>query len=138
MSIGEYQLINKILSDKDYTIVEDNQITEEHLPRVRNEFNYIKDFYEKYKSIPDKEKFIEKFPSFDLFIVTQTTKSIVDDLREQALFGRAVNVINTASRLYEKDANEASKYLLSQIDNLQPQEDFSCTDIIHDRSRLEE
>lgn len=138
MSIGEYQLINKILSDKDYTIVEDNNITEEHLPRVRNEFNYIKEFYEKYKSVPDKEKFIEKFPSFDLFVVTQTTKSIVDDLREQALFGRAVNVINTASRLYEKDANEASKYLLSQIDNLQPQEDFSCTDIIHDRSRLEE
>lgn len=138
MSVGEYQLINKLLSDKDYSIVEDNNITEEHLPRVKKEFIYIKEFYEKYGSIPDKEKFTEKFPSFDFFVVTQTPKSIVDDIREQALFNRAVNVINTASRLYEKDANEASKYLISQIDNLQPQEDFSCTDIIHDRSRLEE
>nr|DAE82987.1 MAG TPA: Helicase REPLICATION [Caudoviricetes sp.] len=138
MSVGEYQLINKLLSDKDYSIVEDNQITEEYLPRVKNEFNFIKDFYEKYNSIPDKEKFLEKFPNFEFFIVTQTPKSIIDDLREQALFYRAVNVINTASRLYEKDSNEASRYLLSQIDSLQPQEDFSCTDIIHDRSRLEE
>ena len=138
MSVGEYQLINKLLSDKDYSIVEDNQITEEYLPRVKNEFNFIKDFYEKYNSIPDKEKFLEKFPNFEFFIVTQTPKSIIDDLREQALFYRAVNVINTASRLYEKDSNEASRYLLSQIDNLQPQEDFSCTDIVHDRSRLEE
>lgn len=138
MSVGEYQLINKLLSDKDYSIVEDNQITEEYLPRVKNEFNFIKDFYEKYSSIPDKEKFLEKFPNFEFFIVTQTPKSIIDDLREQALFYRAVNVINTASRLYEKDSNEASRYLLSQIDSLQPQEDFSCTDIIHDRSRLEE
>lgn len=138
MSVGEYQLINKLLSDKDYSIVEDNNITEEYLPRVKKEFIYIKEFHEKYGSVPDKEKFTEKFPSFDFFIVTQTPKSIVDDIREQALFNRAVNVINTASRLYEKDANEASKYLLSQIDNLQPQEDFSCTDIIHDRSRLEE
>lgn len=138
MSVSEYQLINKILSDKDFTIVEDNQITEEHLPRVKKEFLYLKDFYDKYKSIPDKETFIEKFPSFDIFIVTQTSKSIVDNIREQALFNRAVNVINTASRLYEKDANEASKYLISQVENLQPEEDFSCTDIVHDRSRLEE
>lgn len=138
MSVGEYQLINKLLSDKDYSIVDDNNITEEHLPRVKKEFIYIKEFYENYGSVPDKEKFIEKFPNFDFFIVTQTPKSIIDDLREQALFNKAVNVINTASRLYEKDANEASKYLLSQVDNLQPQEDFSCTDIIHDRSRLDE
>lgn len=138
MSVGEYQLINKILSDKNFNIVEDNLITEEYLPRVKKEFQYLSDFYKKYGSVPDKEKFIEKFPNFEFFIVTQTDKSIVDDLREQVLFSRAVDVINKASKLYEKNANEASKYLLSQIDKLQPQEDFSCTDIVHDRSRLDE
>lgn len=138
MSIAEYQLLNKVLSEKSYSIIEDNLLTEEHFAQAKEEFNYIVDFYKKYKAIPDKEKFSSEFTEFKYFKVNQPIKSIVDDLREQVLFQRSVSVINGSTKLFEQDANKGVKYLLAHLDELQPSYELSCVDIMHDKTRLEE
>lgn len=136
MSVAEIQLINKVLSDKDYGIVEDNAITTEHLPQMKNEFEYISEFYKDYKEVPDKLSFAEKFPDFEFVSVTQPTRAIIDDLREQALFRRAVKVINDSSKLFEQDANVGVEFLLAHLDDLQPTYNIPYTDIMHDTKRL--
>lgn len=138
MSISEYQLINKLLEDKDYSLLVDNMLTEEHFTQAREEYNYIVNFYENYKSVPDKETFTAKFPKFDYFKVSQPISSIVDALREQALFRRAVNVLNHSTELFENDAVAGAEFLLSKIEELRPQVEFSCTDILHDDKRYKE
>lgn len=138
MSVAEYQLLNKVLTDKDYGIIEDNYLTQENFGQARDEFDYICSFYEKYKAIPDKETFSSKFPKFDYFTVSQPLQAIVDDLREQVLFQRAVKIINGSTELFEQDANAGVEYLLAHIDKLQPTYDFKCVDIAHDDTRLKE
>ena len=48
MSITESQIINKVLSDKDYSIIGSNFLEEDNFAQYKNEFNYIKDFYHEY------------------------------------------------------------------------------------------
>lgn len=138
MSVAELQLINKVLTDKDYTIIEDNAITKEHLPQVAKEFEYITSFYKEYKEVPDKLTFAEKFPNFEYVEVNQGIRPIIDELREQALFRRAVKVINDSSGLFEQDANRGVEFLLAHLDDLQPTYNIPYTDIMHDTKRLEE
>lgn len=138
MSVAELQLINKVLTDKDYSLIEDNSITKEHLPQVEKEFKFLADFYSQYKSVPDKLTFAEKFPKFEFIEVNQPIKSIIDELREQALFRRAVSVINESSGLFEQNANLGAEFLLSHLDYLQPTYNIPYTDIMHDTKRLEE
>ena len=83
MSISEYQLLNKVLEDKNYSFFTDNMLSDEHFTQAKEEYEYIKEFYEKYHSVPDKETFTAKFPKFDYFNVSQPISSIVDALREQ-------------------------------------------------------
>lgn len=138
MSVAEIQLLNKVIKDKDYSIIEDNYITQENFGQMKDEFKYLQEFYNKYKAIPDKETFSSKFPEFEYFTVSQPLQSIIDDLREQTLFQRAVKIINGSSEIFEQDANLGVEYLLSHIEELQPTYEFKCADIIHDDSRLKE
>ena len=49
MATSEYQIINKVLDTKDYGIIYNNEIDENNFIMCKDEFNYIKDFYDKYK-----------------------------------------------------------------------------------------
>lgn len=138
MSVAEYQIISKLLAEKDFSIITDNFITEDYFLQAKNEFIFIRDFVDKYRCVPDKEIFTEHFPNFEYLIVGQNVHSIVDDLREHHLFQKAVGVINTCSDLFEKDANLGAEYLLNHVSELQPSYEFTCTDMVHDRHRLEE
>lgn len=138
MSISEYQLLNKVLDVKDYSIIQDNLISNEHFSQAKNEFEFIKSFYAAYKSIPDKETFIAKFPEFEIFRVSESTVSIIDALREECLFRKAVEIINKSSELFSEDANAGAQYLLNNVKSLEPNYSFSQKDIIHDTSRYDE
>ena len=138
MSVAEYQILSKLLAEKDFSIISDNFITEEYFYQAKEEFKFIKAFVDKYKCVPDKEVFTEKFPNFEYLIVGQNVHSIVDDLREHRLFQKSVALFNSCSELFEKDANLGAEYLLKHIEDLQPSYEFTCTDMVHDRHRLEE
>ena len=136
MSLAEYQLLNLVLKDKDYGIIEENCLTEEDFAQAHEEFIFLQDFYKKYKAVPDKEKFSSKFEKFDYWTVDQPIKSIVDDIREQTLFRRASSILQDSEGLFMQDANKGVEYLLAHLDELQPVYTVPYTDIMHDRTRL--
>lgn len=138
MSVSEYQFLNKLLTDKDYSIVTNNFVTDENFDQALDEFKFIEYFYEQYRDIPDKETFSAKFPSFQYFDVTQNITSIIDDIREKTLFKKAVEVFNKSSELFTEDANKGAQFLINNIDKLQPNYSFTCTDIVHDTQRYTE
>lgn len=138
MSIAEYQILNIILDTKNYDILYDNLLNEEHFYQAYNEYVYIRDFYNTYKSVPDKETFSAKFPTFEFFRVSQPIRSLKDSLYEEALCRRAIRIINKCGDIFEQDANAGAEYLLAHINELQPKTEFSCTDIMHDDTRYKE
>ena len=83
LSMTQAQIINKILSTKKLDIITENAFNENYFPAYRSEFNFIMDHYNNYNAIPDLVTFIQRFPNFDLFEVTETDKYLAEVLSEE-------------------------------------------------------
>ena len=132
------QIIIKIIETQDFSIVTENLLDVTYFTGYEDEFNFIKDHYEKYGNVPDKATFCSKFPDVDFVEVKESNEYLIDAIREEDLYRRAVPVIQNLARLVKDDANEAVEYLLKEVPNLQPQYNLSGVDIIHDTARLKE
>ena len=58
------QTICKILNTKDFDFIVDNAIDSSYFIGCKKEFEFIKNHYDRYKSIPDIETFKSKFNIF--------------------------------------------------------------------------
>ena len=132
----ELQILCKVLDTKDISIIENNYLTVDFFPTYKDEYLYIKNHYDEYKNIPDIESFISKFPEFERVEVNETDRYLVNTIREEHLYTMSVPVIKKAAELLKADANEASKYIQSELTNLVPNYEISCCDIIHSDERV--
>lgn len=136
----ELQIISKILSTGNYSILEDNMITDEYFigTEFEDEYLFIKEHYEKYGNVPDKTTFLAKFSEFEIVEVTESDKYLVDTIREEYLFRKCVPVLQKAAKLAKTDANAGVEYMLTAIKDLQPNYQLGGVDLIADATqRLE-
>lgn len=131
------QILNKIISTKDISIITDNNLTIDYFLEYEDEYSFIKEHFDNYKNVPDTETFINKFPDFELLEVTESDRYLVDAIREEYLYSKSVPVIKKAAELLKSDSNEASRYLQSELVNLTPNYITPYVDIIHSNSRVE-
>ena len=125
------QIISKVLATKDYSIVEDNALTEEYFVGYEEEYKYIKDHIDKYGVVPDKASFLSKF-DLDLVEVTETDRYLVDTIREEYLYYKSVPVLQQAATLLKTDANEAVHYMWNALQSIQTTSDAKGVDIVAD------
>ena len=131
------QILNKIISTKDISIIIDNNLTIDYFLEYEDEYSFIKEHFDNYKNVPDTETFINKFPDFELLEVNESDRYLVDAIREEYLYSKSVPVIKKAAELLKSDSNEASRYLQSELVNLTPNYITPYVDIIHSNSRVE-
>ena len=131
------QILNKIISTKDISIITDNNLTIDYFLEYEDEYSFIKEHFDNYKNVPDTETFINKFPDFELLKVNESDRYLVDAIREEYLYSKSVPVIKKAAELLKSDSNEASRYLQSELVNLTPNYITPYVDIIHSNSRVE-
>lgn len=131
------QILNRVISTKDISIITDNNLTIDYFLEYEDEYSFIKEHFDNYKNVPDTETFINKFPDFELLEVTESDRYLVDAIREEYLYSKSVPVIKKAAELLKSDANEASRYLQSELVNLTPNYTTPYVDIIHSNSRVE-
>lgn len=137
VSIEENQLITKVIRDKDFSYMLNNFIDDSYFETSLDVFQYLREYYEKYKSTPTAEQLTQSYPQFDYVDSPTNFKSVIDSLREQRLFRKCVDVINNSSQRISQDANDGVKYLLSRLNELQTTDEISCVDMMHDKSRLD-
>ena len=133
----QLQLLNRVLASKDISILLDNNITKDYFTEYPAEFEFIYEHYVTYKQIPDIASVLSKFPQFEVLEVTESDLYLINTIREEYLYARSVPVIKRAAELLKSDANEASRYLQSELVNLTPNYTTPYVDIIHSRSRLD-
>ena len=131
------QILNRVISTKDISIITDNNLTIDYFLEYEDEYSFIKEHFDNYKNVPDTETFINKFPDFELLEVTESDRYLVDAIREEYLYSKSVPVIKKAAELLKSDSNEASRYLQSELVNLTPNYTTPYVDIIHSNSRVE-
>lgn len=137
MSLSESQVITKVIKDKDYSVLTNNFLDETYFFEHRDAFNYVREYYEKYKSTPTAEQLIANCPNFSFTDLPSNFKSVLDDIREFRLFNRCVTLIQSSGKMMEKDANDGVRYLLSHVDELKLTNEITCVDMMHDKERLE-
>lgn len=133
----QLQILNYILSTKSISILTDNGITKDYFTEYPDEYDFILEHNDAYKQVPDMETFVGKFPDFEPIEVTESERYLVDTIREEHLYAQSVPVIKKAAELLKGDANEASRYLQSELVNLTPNYTTPAVDIIQDRNRVD-
>lgn len=137
----ELQIIAKIIETGDFSIIENNCITEEYFLGQKDkngkdtkgyteEFNFIKEHYEKYGNVPDKETFLAKFRDIDLPNVAESNEFLVDKLREEYTFRTCLPILRRASEIVVEDANAGVEYLLRSLKEIEVNYNLGGTDII--------
>lgn len=114
----ELQVINYILETRTFAILRDNGITQDFFVTYQNEADFLYTHYEKYGAVPDKETFIDKNPDFDLFIVQESERYLVETLREQHIYNQMVPIVNNINNMVTEDSEKAVRYAQEQLINL--------------------
>lgn len=128
------QIISKILSTKDISILDDNLLTEDYFVGYENEYQFLVNHTKEYGGVPDKATFLSKFPDIDLVDVTESDRYLVDTIREEHLYYKSIPVVQRAADLLKTDANAAAEYMIHALKDLQPNYRLGGTDIISDAS----
>lgn len=126
------QILSKILSTKNISIIEDNLLTSDYFVGYEDEFNFIVNHNEQYGSVPDKATFLSKFPEIDLVEVTESDRYLVDTVREEYLYYKSVPVVQRIAELLKSDANMAVEYMFQAVKDLEPNYRLNGTDIVAD------
>ena len=114
----ELQLINKILSSRSIDILFQNDIDDSKFHKYKEQIKFVIDHYNKYNEIPDRETFLNKFPDFELLDVKESDDYLIEALKEEDTFHKALPVMQKASELMETDSREAVKYVVSQLETI--------------------
>ena len=132
------QIISKVLETHDYSIIQNNSLTEEWFVEYEDEFNAIKEHYEKYGNVMDKATFLSKFPDIELVEVTESDRYLIDELKEEHLFRQSVPIVQKIASLLKEDANVAAEYMINEVKNLQPDFGIGGVDIVHEAKERQE
>lgn len=132
----QLQFLNYILAKKDINPLLSNNIGEKYFTEYVDEYNFIVDHYNEYKTVPDIETFISAFSDFELLEVSESERYLVNTIREEYLYSKSVPIIKKAAELLKSDANEAAQYLQSELVNLTPNYSTPSVDIIHSDGRI--
>lgn len=138
------QIISYIIQSQDFSIVENNQLTDDFFVGYEEPIQFIREHYNKWGNVPDKATFLSNFsdengnPTIDLVEVTESEDYLVNTIREEHLYYQSVPVVQQIGKLLKHDANEAVEYMLNAIKELQPNYGIGGTDIIQNgQKRLE-
>lgn len=124
------QFLNYIIQHKDIDLL--NTYDEKFFPHNVKEFNFIKDHYRKYKTIPDIETVIDKFDEFVAIDVTESLDYLKAKLYEEYVYNTALEVVNSAEELYTQDASMATNYIINNLLAIKPPSKKYGIDIIQE------
>lgn len=126
------QVLSKVINTGSTAILEDNLLDETYFVGFENEYHFIIDHVKQYGNVPDRATFIGKFPDIELVEVTESDRYLVDTIREENLYYKAVPIMQKVASLLQGDANAAAEYMLSAVKELQPNYGLGGVDIVHE------
>lgn len=135
---SQFQIINKILQNKDYSLITLNNLSVEYFFNYKAEYEFIKTHYEAYHTIPDRLTFLNSFPDFTIQDVNEPDTFLIEQLYRDYNQSYLASRFNGMKRLLEADdIAGATKFFLDSVEKLHIGSALQCTDILSDTSRYE-
>lgn len=134
----QLQVLNKILFEKDVSLITLNNLNSDYFSDYKDEFNFIKDHYEKYGKTPDLATFKEKFPSFDIIEVEEKDSYLIEELcRDKNARSVAYTFNEIRALLKNGEVDKALDMYKKGVENISTGVALESVDIIHDTSRYD-
>ncbi len=135
---SQFQIINKILQNKDYSLITLNNLTADYFFNYVAEYEFIKAHYNTYHTVPDRLTFLDKFPDFVIQDVNEPDSYLIAQLYNDYNQSYLASRFNGMKKLLEADDTEgAMQYMLDSVEKLHIGSAIQCTDIMTDTSRYE-
>lgn len=135
---SQFQILNKILQTKDYSLVTLNNLTVEYFFNYSAEYEFIKTHYNTYKTVPDRLTFLNSFPDFTIQDVNEPDSYLIEQLYKDYNQSYLASRFNGMKKFLEADdVAGATQFFLDSIDKLQIGSALTCTDIMTDFSRYD-
>ena len=135
---SQFQIINKILQNKDYSLITLNNLSVEYFFSYKAEYEFIKTHYEVYHTVPDRLTFLNSFPEFTIQDVNEPDTFLIEQLFKDYNQSYLASRFNSMKRLLEADdIAGATKFFLDSVEKLHIGSALQCTDILSDTSRYE-
>ena len=132
----QLQVLNRILSTNDLSLVILNNLTSEYFSDYKQEFNFICDHSSQYGNVPDLATFLSVFPDFDVIEVTETSKYLIEELYRDFNKRKLAKVFNKVREyLNNNQTDDALACYLSASDEMREAVSLDAVDIIRDTSR---
>jgi len=132
------QMLNKILRDKDSSLITLNNLDEYYFSDYKEEFRFIKDHLYIYGNIPDFETFLHKFEDFTVIDVQESSTYLLEELvndRNKRFLAEGFNKVRKA--LMDNDVEYANQILNEIQQNQTSCISLQCVDILSDTSRYD-
>lgn len=137
--IVQNQMLNYVLSSKDFSILSENSIGEEYFSDCLAQYRFIRDHYDTYGVVPDIYTFLDKFSNWDVLEVRESPQFLIDEIhedRKQRVLASAFNKVREA--LNSGDVKKAEELYLKSFDTFSSSSGIKATDIYQDTSRYAE
>lgn len=135
---SQFQVINKILQTKDYSMISLNNLGAEYFFNYPAEYAFIKTHYETYRTVPDRLTFLNCFPDFVIQDVSEPDTYLIEQLFNDYNQSYLASRFNEMKRLLEvDDIQGAMQYFKDSADKLRTGSALVCTNIMQDTSRYE-
>lgn len=132
------QVLNKILWDRDSSIITLNNLTVDYFSDYKQEFLFIKNHLDDFGNIPDMTTFLDKFPNFEVFEVHETLNYLLEELvKDKNKRFLAENFNKIRNCIMSNDVDSAMQILRQASEESSSAVSLQCVDVIHDTSRYD-
>ena len=128
----ELQILSKVLNTKQMSFLELNNITDDYFITYPEEYDFIKEHYNKYGNVPDVETFLDKFNNFEILDVKESDEFLISTFKEEYQFSKLVPVVQRVADLLQTDSVSAVEYLQTAMNDFKPVDFNVGMDIITD------
>ena len=136
--LSQVQLISYIINTKDYSVISQNNLDDKFFFNYKAEFNFIKNHYEQYRSVPDKLTFLNVFPEFDVVEVNEPLTYLLEQLYSDYNASYLATRFNKIKKMLENNETDAAvDYFMKSTENLHVGSVMSCTNLLEDTSRYD-
>lgn len=132
----QLQVLNKILSTQDTSVLLTNNLTEDFFSDYTQEYRWLKQHLDEYGNCPDIHSFVDKFPEFDIIQVNETNRYLIDELYQDYNKRKLASVFNRVRDLINQDKiDEAMSVYTNASSDIVQSTHLDSVDIFHDTSR---
>lgn len=137
----QLQVLNKILRDKDASIITLNNLTSDYFSEYPEEFWFIKEHLDEYGCLPDMETFVSKFEDFEIIEVNEPTSYLLEELNNDRVRRELTENYNRLRPLLmsgEKEDTERALMILKEAaEKSASLVSLNCVNILEDTSRYD-